>query len=264
MGITLALSNRESGEWSAPYGGSERWVSLSPELTEAMFAIGAGPALVGRTSECTTPVPARRIRDVGPPGAPDPEAIASLDPTGIMVLQGRAPDGVTDALELPWGTIEEITESVRELGDRFDVSDRAERLAESYEALANPREEPAGPRTLVLFDAQPDRARFAAQNTLYGYALASAGLRNAVARDFTTDPVIRFADLPEIAPDVIVLLVEESVDTARKEALLAPLRDLGTGAALDVIGQPSVLSRGPSVLSLPALLKARVAALVEE
>lgn len=262
--------NRSPEGWSEPYTGEQRWASLSPLLTETMFAIGAGAALVGRTSECRHPLPARRIRNLGPPHAPDVEVMEKLRLDGVLAEQGTVPLSVDDAVELPWGTVEEAAASTRELGERFGVTDRAEVLAAAFEKdLAAPEEPPTGARTLVLFGMDGDQANFVARNTLRGRAVTAAGLRPAVDRDFDTDPTIALADLPSIEPEVVILLVDESIDTAQREALLEPLRAITGLAAVqsgsaDVIGAPGILSRGPSLLSLVPMLRTRVAAITGE
>lgn len=267
LGAGVAWWMQPSTEWSAPYEGGERWASLSPVLTETMFAIGAGSALVGRSSECTIPVPARRIRDLGPPLSPDPEGLGSLDLAGVMVLEGQSPAGVSDPWALPWGSVDEVAATVRELGVYFDVEDRAEVLAAAFEKdLAAPKEEPTGPRVMVLYEVDGTQARFVARNSLRGRAVEAAGLRHAVDQDFERDPTVVLADLVQLDPDVILVLHDEAVDTARREELLAPLAELAglraaQSATIDVLGSPTALSLGPSVLQLPPLFRQRVDAL---
>src|SRR5215213_10912683 len=52
----------------------ERVVSLAPNLTENIFAVGAGDRLVGVTTFCNYPEEAQKIRKVGDTISPNVEA----------------------------------------------------------------------------------------------------------------------------------------------------------------------------------------------
>ncbi len=56
-------------------GHPARIVSLSPATTELLFAIGAGPRVVGRTTWDTYPAEARAVPDVGAGLRPNVEAV---------------------------------------------------------------------------------------------------------------------------------------------------------------------------------------------
>ena len=58
----------------------ERAVSLAPNLTENIFAVGAGDRLVGVTTFCNYPEEARKIQKIGDTINPNMEAIIALKP----------------------------------------------------------------------------------------------------------------------------------------------------------------------------------------
>ncbi len=66
-----------------------RVVSLIPATTELLFAIGAGPAVVGRTQWCDHPPAARRVTDLGPGINPNLEAVLSVRPD-LVILYNSA------------------------------------------------------------------------------------------------------------------------------------------------------------------------------
>jgi iron complex transport system substrate-binding protein len=68
-----------------------RIVSLAPALTEDLFAIGAGPAVVGVDAYSNRPDAAQRIRRVGSMRTVNSEAIAGLDPDLIVGIPYQAP-----------------------------------------------------------------------------------------------------------------------------------------------------------------------------
>jgi len=62
-----------------------RVVSLVPSVTEIVYAVGAGQALVGNTNQCDFPEAAKRVYKVGDFMSPDLERIVALRP-GLVFL----------------------------------------------------------------------------------------------------------------------------------------------------------------------------------
>lgn len=66
-----------------------RIVSLSPTTTELLFALGAGPRLVGRTSFDVWPDSALRVADLGPGIQPNVEAVLAARPDLVVLYASR-------------------------------------------------------------------------------------------------------------------------------------------------------------------------------
>ncbi len=76
-----------------------RIVSLSPSVTEILFAVGAGSQVVGRDSFSNYPAEAATIQDVGGSmGSYSIETIASLEPDLVIAAEINTPEQVS-ALE---------------------------------------------------------------------------------------------------------------------------------------------------------------------
>jgi len=69
-----------------------RIVSLAPSLTEDLFAIGAGPAVVGVDAYSDRPDAARKLPRVGSLRTINSEAIAELDPDLVVGIAYQAPN----------------------------------------------------------------------------------------------------------------------------------------------------------------------------
>lgn len=79
---------------------AERIVSLVPSLTEALFGLGRGDAVVGVTRYCTEPADAvRRLERVGGTKNPDIAAIRALHPHLVIVNAEENRRQDFDALE---------------------------------------------------------------------------------------------------------------------------------------------------------------------
>ncbi|HEX2220677.1 MAG TPA: helical backbone metal receptor [Gemmatimonadales bacterium] len=79
----------DAGDTLAVRVPATRVVSLIPATTELLFAIGAGPSVVGRTQWCDYPPAARRIRNLGPGINPNLEAVLSVRPD-LVILYNSA------------------------------------------------------------------------------------------------------------------------------------------------------------------------------
>jgi len=78
---------------------ADRIVSLSPSVTEILFAVGAGSQVVGRDSFSNYPAEAASIQDVGGSmGSYSLETIASLEPDLVIAAEINTPEQVS-ALE---------------------------------------------------------------------------------------------------------------------------------------------------------------------
>jgi iron complex transport system substrate-binding protein len=77
----------------------DRLISLAPNLTEIVFAVGAGDRLVGRTSYCDYPPQAKSVTEVGDTLHPNIERIISLKPQVVLVSTASQLEVFTQQLE---------------------------------------------------------------------------------------------------------------------------------------------------------------------
>ncbi|MDX6612728.1 MAG: iron complex transport system substrate-binding protein [Blastocatellia bacterium] len=119
-----------------------RLVTLAPNLTEIVFAIGAGGRVVGNTTYCDYPAAAKQVAKVGDTLQPSVERIIALHPQLILVSTAsqleaftRQLDGqgiavyVTDPHDL-----EGMLQSISALGDLLNESEAATRLVNDLRA----------------------------------------------------------------------------------------------------------------------------------
>jgi iron complex transport system substrate-binding protein len=77
---------------------ASRVVSLAPNLTELVFAAGAGDALIGVSAYSDYPPAARELPVVGDAFTVDQEQLALLQPDALLVWESGIPEHVVDEL----------------------------------------------------------------------------------------------------------------------------------------------------------------------
>ncbi|MCY7375185.1 MAG: cobalamin-binding protein [Pyrinomonadaceae bacterium] len=114
----------------------ERAVSLAPNLTENIFAVGAGNKLVGVTSFCDYPEEAKVIPKIGDTINPNIETIIALKPNIVFVSTASQIENFTKTLEgqniavfiTNPNDFEGILRNLKQLGDVLGTSAVAEKL----------------------------------------------------------------------------------------------------------------------------------------
>ena len=114
----------------------DRVVSLAPNLTEIVYAVGAGKSLVGDTSFCDYPPEAKEVTKVGDTMTPNIETIIGLHPQLVLVStasqleaftrqmeQHAIPIYVTDPHDL-----EGVFRTIQTLGEILGEKDKAAQL----------------------------------------------------------------------------------------------------------------------------------------
>jgi iron complex transport system substrate-binding protein len=105
----------------------ERAVSLAPNLTENIFAVGAGSKLVGVTTFCNYPEEAKKIQKIGDTMNPNMETIIALKPQIVFVSTASQIENFTKQLESQNiavfvtnpKNLDDVLKNLRELGDIF-------------------------------------------------------------------------------------------------------------------------------------------------
>lgn len=115
----------------------ERIVSLAPNLTEIVYAVGAGDRLVGNTEYCDYPAEAKNVAKIGDTMHPSVERIIALKPQIVLVSTASQLEAFTQQLDQQRiavyvtnpRSLDEIFHSITVLGELFGQSDQAALLA---------------------------------------------------------------------------------------------------------------------------------------
>jgi iron complex transport system substrate-binding protein len=240
--------------FSAP---ARRIVSLAPNLTEIVFALGLGDRLVGVTDFCDYPPAARQVARVGGITGPSAEQIVALAPD--LVLATTAGNGKEQVLGLARLGLRVVVTDPKDLAsvaDSFVLVARAAGVPEAGARVAAEfrrrldavRRAVAGlprPRTLLL--VWPDPLIAAGPRTFPSRLLEAAGGTNALAVEWSAAyPTIGLESLLAIAPDAIVLAAHQGT-TLEALARLSRYGDVPAirDGRLAVIDQAILARPGP-------------------
>ena len=139
-GCSRTENSGESGTSEAAAAVPQRVISLSPAMTEMMYALELEPYLIGVTDHCKYPPEAQQKPTVGTIFSPNLEKIASLRPDCVL-MTCRQPEKEAQMRSFGWDplpihdeTLDDVFAGIETLGKRFQVPDRAEKLNDSLKA----------------------------------------------------------------------------------------------------------------------------------
>jgi iron complex transport system substrate-binding protein len=203
----------------------KRVVSLAPNLTEIVFALGRGIRLVGDTDYCDYPPEAEQKPHVGGPVNPNLEVIAALKPDLILASGSiNRPETVQalDRIGLPVfvtypHSVEGMIASVEHIGAAIGAEKSAGELAQDLrDRLAELQKRVGGstPRR-VLFVVWTDPLISIGTDTFIADALRLAGGRSAVETKGEW-PHISLEEIVHLQPDVLVFASAHGSETHRE------------------------------------------------
>lgn len=226
----------------------QRVITLSPNLTEILYAIGAGEGIVGTDDFSNHPEPAKRLPKVGGM-QPDIEKIVALRPDLVIAsTEGNHPnlEPALKAVQIPLLVIKtdrlgDVPAAMRLLGRRLGGA-RAEQTAEALERdLAAQKRTRAKPKR-ILFAVWTDPLYVAGRNTFTDDLFALTGAQNAV--QVPGWPQYSLESLVANPPDII-LYPRGSVTPQQIHALLA--RAAGINPRVVSVDQDIFQRPGPRV-----------------
>lgn len=186
--------------------GKPRIVSLAPNLTEILFAVGAGELVVGRTDACDFPPAAAAVPVVGGFGRPSLELLLQAEPTLVLDVDlsdesiGRKIDAIgLERVRVPCRSLRDIPEAMVAIGKLAGREHRAAELADAFRervqalrAQAPPPEE----RSSVYVEIWHDPLMTAGGSSFVSELVELAGGRNIVGGEIR--------DYFQISPEWVV------------------------------------------------------------
>jgi iron complex transport system substrate-binding protein len=200
----------------------KRIISLAPNLTEIVFAVGEGDHLAGDTDFCDYPAEATQKPRVGGPINPNLEQIVALMPDLVLATKAINRRETVEALArigLPVyvtdpHSVESMIVSVEHIGNILHAERNAAPLVANLRARLSTldrRLSGAAPRR-VLFVVWTDPLISIGRGTFIADALRRAGARSVV--DTAAEwPRLNFEEIVRLQPEVLVFASAHSADT---------------------------------------------------
>jgi iron complex transport system substrate-binding protein len=233
-----------------------RVVSISASTTEALFAVGAGALVVGRSKFCDYPPEATKLPAVGGFVDPSLEATLALAPDLVVGARGPLGQGFLRALEergiatyFPkTESFDEILAMIVGIGGRTDRAAEADAVVASLRgrraAIQRALEGRARPKTMLLFSTKP--VTCAGPGSFPDEMLALAGGENVV-RGTVAYPTLGMETILALDPDVIIDAEMIPGTVAPLDATWGSMRAV-RGGKVHLLRDEAVLRPGPRVL----------------
>jgi len=196
-----------------------RIISMAPSVTETLFALGAGPRVVGVTRYCNYPPEVEGTARIGGFLDPNLEAIVALRPDLVVALEESAQSQpALEKLALPTlfvrhKDVDGILASFPTIGRACGAEAEAERIVADIERrLARIREKTDGlERTRVLFvihrtvgEGRLQDVCVAGSDGFFDRIVEVAGGRNACPAGYGRFPIVSGEGILRINPQVIL------------------------------------------------------------
>jgi len=215
-----------------------RIVSLVPSVTETLFALGCGDAVIGVTRYCEEPAAAiAAIAKVGGTKNPDCAAIAAMAPDVVIVNaeENRREDfqrlesmGLPIFVTFP-GSLRATVDLLRRLGELTGCGDRGRELAADLDTTIAEVASAASPRRRVFCPIWKNPWMTVAGGTYVDDVLSAAGGDNVFHDVSDPYPTVTLTEVASRDPEV-VLLPSEPYRFSRRD--LPDLTVLATTPAL--------------------------------
>lgn len=264
--VLLALAGCSRTKTTGRAGPAQRIVSLSPSTTEAVYMVGAGAKMVGRSRYCNFPPEVVSLPQVGGYVDPSFEAILALRPDLVIGARGPAGAALSERLESrgiatyfpPTESFEAIDAMILGIGERTGQAENGRAVVDSVRRRIAAVERAVArlPKTRVLVVFGVDPLSVAGPASFPGEMIRRAGGANVITEG-DAYPKIGVERVLALDPDVVVnaaMMEEHASERIRKDAPgWARVRAVQTDR-IATITDEAVLRPGPRIGDGLALL----------
>ncbi len=225
LGVLIAILCCLVGcaEQNQPTASSEedaiRIVSMAPNLTEILFALGLDEEIVGVTRHCNYPPAAQQKRRIGTFWQPDIEAVLARRPTLVVTLGFEQQRQLAERLEtfgcrtltLEIETVSQLFDAILTIGHAVDRTAQAQMLVEQLQADRERmlRRYAGRRRPKVLWVIQREPLRVAGTKTFVNELIELVGGVNAIGPTRHIYPPVGAEQVLAARPDVIIEPTDE-------------------------------------------------------
>jgi iron complex transport system substrate-binding protein len=207
----------------------QRIISLAPNVTEILFALGLGDRVTGVTSYCDFPEEAKTKEKVGDTLNPNLERIIALKPDLVVISTASQLENLTsklDELRIPVyvtnpRTVREVVVSIRDLGEVTDAKAKATEIAAEMERRIGSVESRVKdlPKPRVFYVLQTGPLITAGRDTFINDLINLAGGQSISGEETAAYPQFSRETALARTPEIIVAPANHGTELVREEDL---------------------------------------------
>jgi iron complex transport system substrate-binding protein len=240
-----------------------RVVSLAPNLTEIVYALGQGPSLVGDTRQCDYPAAAKSVPKIGDYINPNIEKIISLKPNVVLATEGNPYSTIETLKKFKINSvvihpqkISEIPAAITAVAQALNATEQGNQLSKKLElAIEEYSKTKNRHKTfLVVLNAEPIYS--VGPNTWVSDLFTQGGFQNIIKDDLISYPVVSREFLTKNKPDIIFVLhnEKEAVENIYKKEFSSIYKN--GDFKLVFLNHDIFVRAGPRVMEAMDILKA--------
>ncbi len=192
-----------------------RIISLAPNLTEILYALGLGDRIVGVTTFCDYPEDAKQKQKIGGMTNPSLEAIVSLRPDLVVMTTDGNPKEFEERIRslkiktyvLKARQISELPKGIRDMGLALGIKERAEELEKEIQERIDKLSvvKKSLQKKKVLFIIWPEPLVVAGPGTIIDDTITLLGGENIASKAKTLYPKYSIEEIIYQSPDIIFI-----------------------------------------------------------
>jgi len=212
--IIFGLNKHREETIPTQYKIPERIVSLAPDITEILFALGLGDKIIAVSSDSDYPPESAEKQRVGTFWKPSTEAIIAIKPDLVITQWFAEQKAVADTLEqlgyktlvLSMQKFSELPEVINKIGKATGTQEKAEQLANDIVNKINAIKTKYNrtEKIKVLWVIQEEPLRVAGRDTFLNELIEAAGGENAIGKTLQQYPSISAEVIISCNAEVII------------------------------------------------------------
>tara|TARA_R110002050_G_scaffold9504_2_gene33425 strand:- start:1858 stop:2769 length:912 start_codon:yes stop_codon:yes gene_type:complete len=222
IGVNSQSSSKSSSNQSA-----QRIISLSPSITETLFALGLGDNLVAVTDYCDFPDVVNTLPKVGGFINPNLEAILALQPDLVIMLakQQRVVEQLQQlniqTLPVFNTSLDDIKQTIADIGQQTQHQQQANKLLDKINQkitfIAEKTKDLARPSVMITMGHSLDSEHMkqifiAGQHDFYNDLITLAGGQNVYQAQQPSVPSLSVEGIMQLNPQIIFDIYPEADD----------------------------------------------------
>ena len=225
--VIFGLRQNHGYDNTPPPDQVDRIVSLAPNLTEILFALGLDEKVVAVSNGSDYPPEAAKKEKTGTFWQPNTEAIIASKPNLVITLWFEQQKAIADTLNrlgyqvltLKIEKIEELLTAIQKIGTATDCKQHSDELIQSINNRLNDLQSKLSStnKVRVLWTVQLEPLRVAGRNTFVNELIELAGGENAIGPTIQQYPPIGTEELLTCGAEIIIQSAMGTTDIARQQ-----------------------------------------------